>query len=151
MQTGSHSLIPAVWAIPMSLLVMGILHSNNWRDIKSDTDGGIRTVANLMGDRASQTYYGVLIFGPFAVVLAIMGASWLFGLGPRMPLTFLITLLALPLAIGLMKKGRARHDATNPLDFLALDGATAQLNLVFGLLCTGALGLHVLVSHLCAG
>lgn len=150
-QTGSHSFIPAVWAIPMSLLVMGILHANNWRDIKSDSDGGIRTAANLMGDRASQTYYGILIFGPFAAVLAIVGASWLLGLGPRMPLTFLITLAALPLAVGLMKKGRARHNASNPLDFLALDGATAQLNLVFGLLCTGALGLHVLVNHFCAG
>ncbi len=149
-QTGSHSFIPAVWAIPMSLLVMGILHANNWRDIKSDSDGGIRTAANLMGDRASQIYYGVLIFGPFAAVLALVGASWLLELGPRMPLTFLITLAALPLAFGLMKKGRARHNAANPLDFLALDGATAQLNLVFGLLCTGALGLHVLVGQLCS-
>ena len=150
-QTGSHSWIPAVWAIPMSMLVVGILHSNNWRDIKSDSDGGISTMATLLGDRVSQFYYGVMIFGPFAVVLAIMGVSWFLGLGHRMPLTFLITLLALPLAVGLMKKGSARHNASNPLDFLALDGATAKLNLVFGLLCTGALGLHVLVSQVCAG
>ncbi len=34
----------------------------------------------------------------------------------------------------------------NPLDFLALDGATAQLNLAFGVMCTGAMGLDVLVS-----
>ncbi|MCP4676599.1 MAG: prenyltransferase [Deltaproteobacteria bacterium] len=148
-QTGSLSWIPALWAVPMSLLVIGILHANNWRDIKSDSDGGIRTVASLMGDRASEFYYRLLIFGPFAAVLAIITVSWLTGVVPRMPLTFLITLLCLPLALKLNKKGAKRHKAENPLDFLALDGATAQLNLAFGVLSTGALGLHALVG--CVG
>ena len=147
-QTGTPSWVPAVWAVPMSLLVIGILHANNWRDIDSDRTGGIRTVANLLGDRHSQSYYGVLLFGPFVFVLGWIAVSWGAGIGPRMPFTFLVTLLALPLAIKLFRRGGARHSNDDPLDFAALDGATAQLNLVFGVLCTAALGLDALVSHL---
>ena len=145
-QTGALSWIPAVWAVPMSLLVIGILHANNWRDIEGDRSKGVRTVANLVGDRGSLVYYGLLLFGPFVAVLGIMAVSWTVGPGPRMPLTFLVTFLALPLAVRLMKKGRARHTSKDPLEFLALDGATAQLNMVFGLLCTAALGLDSLVT-----
>jgi len=148
-QTGEPSWVPAVWAIPLSILVIGILHANNWRDIAGDRAGGIRTVASVIGDRASEVYYGFLLFGPFAAILGIIGASWLAGAGPRMPLTFLVTLLALPLAVRLMRKARARAGAANPLDFLALDGATARLNMVFGLLCTGALGLFAMCG--CGG
>ncbi|NQU27005.1 MAG: prenyltransferase, partial [Candidatus Marinimicrobia bacterium] len=32
-QTGTMSWTPAIWAVPMSLLVIAILHANNWRDI----------------------------------------------------------------------------------------------------------------------
>ena len=150
-QTGELSWVPAVWAIPMSLLVIGILHANNWRDIEGDRAGNSRTVAGLVGDRGSAVYYGFLVFGPFAVVLALIALSWLVGLGPKMPLTFLVTFIALPLAIKLMKKGVARHTSTDPVGFLALDGATAQLNLAFGVLCTAALGLDALLGLCCAG
>ena len=40
-QTGSLSWIPVLWVVPMSLLVVGTLHANNWRDIQADTGGGI--------------------------------------------------------------------------------------------------------------
>ena len=32
-QTRSFSWIPVLWTVPMSMLVIGILHANNWRDI----------------------------------------------------------------------------------------------------------------------
>jgi len=57
-----------------------------------------------------------------------------------------IALLSLPVAVGLYKKGLKRHEPDNPLDWLALDGSTAQLNLMFGLLATAALGIHALIS-----
>jgi 1,4-dihydroxy-2-naphthoate octaprenyltransferase len=147
-QKGELSWVPAVWAIPMSMLVIGILHANNWRDIGSDTAGRVRTVAALLGDGRSTIYYGALVFGPFAVVAALIALSWLGGVGPRMPLTFLVTFLALPLAVRLMRRGLARRTAADPIPFLALDGATAQLNLAFGLLSTAALGLHALAGRL---
>ncbi len=145
-QTGELSWVPAVWAVPMSLLVIGILHANNWRDIESDKAQGATTIATVLGDRASQGYYAFLLFGPYAVIALLIALSWGLGLGPRMPLTFAITLLSLPLAIGLMRKATARHTAETPLDFLSMDGATAQYNLAFGLLCTLALGLDALAG-----
>ena len=145
-QTGELSWVPAAWAVPMSLLVIGILHANNWRDVASDAAGGVKTIASLLGDRRSVHYYAFLLFAPFAIVLALIAVSRLGGAGPKMPLTFLVTFLALPLAVKLMRRSLARRTSPDPLLFLALDGATGQLNLVFGLLCTAALGLHALIG-----
>ncbi len=144
-QTGSLSWVPAVWAVPVALLVAAILHANNWRDIESDAEGGISTMANLFGDRGSELYYAFLLFAPYLFILVMIGLTWIVGLQPRMPLTFLVAFLSLPLAVGLFRKGLRRRSAENPLGFLALDGATAQLNLLFGLLYTGALGLDALI------
>ena len=145
-QTGHLSWVPAVWAVPMSLLVIAILHSNNWRDICRDTDGRIRTVASCLGDAGSQTYQRVLLFAPFAIIALLVLLTHVTALAPRMPVTFLLTLLALPLAIRLARTGARRHDPQKSQAFAALDGATAQLNLLFGLLCLVALGLHALIQ-----
>ena len=145
-QTGTIFWVPAIWAVPMSLLVVGILHANNWRDIQNDTGRGIRTMASLLGDRSSEGYYAFLLFAPFALILLFISVFRMVGIDPKMPVTFLVTLLALPLALKLMKKGKRRHNPNNPQDFLALDGATAQLNLLFGVLCIAALGLHALIG-----
>jgi 1,4-dihydroxy-2-naphthoate octaprenyltransferase len=144
-QTGHLSWVPAVWAVPMSLLVIAILHSNNWRDICSDTDGRIHTVASCLGDAGSQTYQRVLLFAPFTIIVLLVLLTHVTALSPRMPVTFLITLLALPLAIRLVRTGTRRHDPQKSQAFAAMDGATAQLNLLFGLLCLVALGLHALI------
>ncbi|NLF70202.1 MAG: prenyltransferase [Candidatus Anammoximicrobium sp.] len=142
-QTGTLSWVPAAWAVPMSLVVSGILHANNWRDIEPDTAGGARTVASLLGDRLSVVYYAFLVFSPFLVLLALMALGRL-GIGPKMPLTFFVTFLALPLAVRLMRRGLARKTSPDPALFRSLDGATGQLNLAFGLLCTAALVLAAL-------
>jgi 1,4-dihydroxy-2-naphthoate octaprenyltransferase len=145
-QSSTLSWIPVVWAIPMSLLVIAILHANNWRDINSDKAGKIFTVAALLGDKSSLRYYGLLIYGPFILVLGLILVPFL--LFPKltaMPFTFIITIGALPLAIKLWKKALNREHPSQPLDFIALDGATAQLNLLFGSLCTIALILHAVI------
>lgn len=147
-QTGTLSWIPVIWAIPMATLVIAILHANNWRDIKSDTRGKIITVASLLGDKRSLRYYGILIYGPFFMVLGLVLIP--FFLIPEvtaMPFTFLITILALPLAINLWRKALRRQKPKNPMDFIALDGATAKLNLLFGSLCTIALLLDILIRY----
>jgi len=59
-----------------------------------------------------------------------------------MPLTFLISLLALPNALKLWGRAVRRHNPRQPMDFALLDGATAQQNLVFGLLCTAAVWFY---------
>lgn len=146
-QSGSLSWIPVIWAIPMSMLVIAILHANNWRDIQSDKEIKIFTIASLLGDKKSLRYYGVLIYGPFALVLGLILVPFLlFPKMTAMPFTFLITIAALPLAIRLWKKALNRKTPAQPLDFIALDGATAQLNLLFGSLCTLALILQAVIE-----
>lgn len=145
-QVGTFSWIPVVWAIPMSMLVIGILHANNWRDIKSDREGHINTIATMIGDKASLRYYGYLIFGPFFVVLALIIIPYFaFPNVTFMPFTFGIVILSLPMALKLWQKAMNRQEPKNPIDFVALDGATAQFNLVFGLLCTLALVLEAVL------
>lgn len=147
-QTGSLSWTPVIWSVPMSLLVVGILHANNWRDITADSGGGIQTVAIVLGDSKSEVYYRFLLLFPFAFVLLVIIFSWIDGLRPRMPLTFLIIFLILPKAFTLIKKGKRRSNPEQPQDFIALDGETAQFNMLFGILCTIALGLDALVKAL---
>lgn len=147
-QTGSPSVVPALWAVPIGMLVAGIVHANNWRDIAGDSEARIVTVARLLGDRGSAVYYGVLLVGAFAFILGLVAATNLGGLEPAMPATFVVVLAALPLALRLLGRAGQRKAPKSPLDFAALDGATAQLNLVFGLLCVGALGLDAVVRGL---
>ena len=147
-QTGSLAWTPAIWAVPMSLLVVGILHANNWRDIASDTGGGIRTVASVLGDRASEAYYSFLLLFPFAFILLVIILTRVAGQQPRMPLTFLLVFLILPKARKLITKAKRRAAPEQPTDFMALDGATAQFNLMFGVLCTLALALDALIKTL---
>ena len=147
-QTGSLSWTPVLWAIPMSIFVVGILHANNWRDIESDRAGGIKTMASVLGDTASQSYYTFLLLSPFFIILLFLVLSLINGLKPEMPMTFLVTFIAIPKAIKLIKKGMHRKNPAMPLDFIALDGETAQLNLIFGVLCTLALGLDAFFSVL---
>lgn len=145
-QTGTLSWIPVVWSIPMSTLVIAILHANNWRDIKSDNQGNIITIASLLGDKKSLRYYGFLIYGPFFMVLAlILLPHIILPDFPALPFTFLITMLALPMAINLWKKALNRKKPARPMDFIALDGATATLNLTFGMLSTIALVLDLII------
>ncbi len=146
-QSSQLSWIPVIWAVPMSLLVIAILHANNWRDIQSDKEIKIFTIASLLGDKKSLRYYGLLIYGPFALVLLLILIPFLlFPNVTAMPFTFLITMAALPLAIRLWRKALNRKTPAQPLDFIALDGATAQLNLLFGSLCTLALILQLVIE-----
>jgi len=138
-QTKSFSWLPVVWTVPMAMLVIGILHANNWRDIATDSGRRIRTCAGILGDRGSLRYYGFLLFGSQAmvivfVILPLANFGW-----PPLPWTCLATLAALPEALKLWGRARRRHRPAQPLDFIILDGATAGYNLRFGLLYTAGL------------
>jgi 1,4-dihydroxy-2-naphthoate octaprenyltransferase len=127
----------------MALLVIAILHANNWRDIRSDGERHVNTVAGLLGDGGSLAYYGGLVFAPFVIDLALVAVPRLAGGRVRpMPLTFLVVLLALPSAVRLWGRAVRRASPRRPMDFVILDGATANHNLVFGLLSTAAVILE---------
>lgn len=138
-QTKSFSWIPAVWTVPMAMLVIAILHANNWRDTISDGERRVRTFASVLGDKGSFAYYGLLLFGSMALIFAfILVPRVLFKTLPAMPWTFVLVLLALPKALQLWGRAGRRRTPRQPMDFIILDGATAQYNLIFGLLCTAS-------------
>ena len=145
-QTRAFSWLPVVWTVPMALLVIAILHANNWRDTVSDGARRVRTVAGLLGDRGSLAYYGLLLFGPFVIDLVFIALPRLArGRLRPMPWTFFLVFLALPNALRLWGRARRRFAPRRPLDFVVLDGATAGHNLVFGLLSTAAAVLEGVV------
>ncbi|MCK5738825.1 prenyltransferase [bacterium] len=142
-QTGQFDWLPVIWSIPISLHIVAILHANNWVDLKPDQSAGISTIAGLIGGRNSKYYYGFLIFTPFVLTVFIILLPRLIFIPMRpMPYGFLLTLLALPKAWGLWQLARRWPESTDTPVFQALDGATAQLNLFFGLLSIIAVLLH---------
>ena len=146
-QSGQLSWVPALWAIPFSMQVIAIVHANNWRDIGSDSEGKIITVASLLGDMGSLRYYWIMVFVPFIMIFGYIFIPYFFIPGvASMPFTFLITFLALPVAFKVWKKALNRHHPKKPMDFITLDGATAQLNMIFGALCTVALLVDALIK-----
>jgi 1,4-dihydroxy-2-naphthoate octaprenyltransferase len=146
-QTRGFSWIPVIWTVPMAMLVIAILHANNWRDIFSDAERRVKTFASILGDRGSLAYYGFLVFGSMAIIFGLALIPRLVSTGlPAMPPTFAVVLLALPRALHLWGRARRRRNPRRPLDFIVLDGATAQYNLVFGLLCVAALWLQYLLK-----
>ncbi len=148
-QTRTFSWIPVLWTIPMAMLVSAILHANNWRDTATDKEKKVITMAGLLGDKGSLGYYASLIFKPFIIIgIFIFGPRVISIQFPAMPLTFLITVFALFNALKLWGRAKRRHEPREPMDFIILDGATAQHNLVFGLLCTAAVWIHFVITLL---
>ena len=148
-QTHHLSWIPVVWTVPMAMLVIAILHANNWRDSITDTEKRVRTLAGLLGDAGSLRYYHLLVFGPFLILLGLIFLPGILDGGlTTMPVTFLLAFLALPGALELSRRARRRRTPRRPLDFVILDGATANYNLLFGLLCTASIWLHLALKGL---
>ena len=108
-------LLVALYAVPVSLLVDGILHANNLRDAPDDRAAHVLTLATLLSPRGGLVLLQILLFGP--LVFAVVGV--LFHL---LPLWSLLTLLSTPMLI------KGYRTINVPL--------TAQAHLVFGVLYT---------------
>lgn len=121
-----------VAATMVGLPATAVLVVNNYRDLDPDRVVGKRTLAVCLGRAFSRCEYAVLLLAPFAL-LAVLAT--LTGIGA----TLLVPLLALPMAIGLVR--RFRRETPGPA-FNALLAQTARLQVVFSvLLCVGIL-LH---------
>jgi 1,4-dihydroxy-2-naphthoate polyprenyltransferase len=58
-------------AVPVGLLIVAILVVNNLRDIDGDAAVGKRTLAVLLGDRATRSFFTALLVVPFGVIAAV--------------------------------------------------------------------------------
>jgi 1,4-dihydroxy-2-naphthoate octaprenyltransferase len=95
--------VPAhvIWlSMPVGLLVAAILHANNMRDLEGDLAKGKRTLANILGRRASRIEYYILVGGSYALLLILV----VLGIAPWYTL---VTLVTLPSAIELIRAAAA--------------------------------------------
>ncbi len=119
----------SLWlALPIGLITVGILHSNNMRDIEHDKDAGIKTFAMILGKKRAAYLYCVEMALPFIWVFAgiVSGAF---------PLVALLVAPSLKLAMdNIVKVLRFCRERDEHLR--GIDESTAQLQLVFGILLT---------------
>lgn len=116
-QVGSLAVFPLVYAIPLALSTEAILHSNNTRDMESDREAGIVTLAILIGPTLSYLLYNALLFLPYLVfsILAV-----------HCSVSLALPLLTIPMAFSLERQFRSQT-------FSKLPQRTAKLNLLLGL------------------
>ena len=119
-----------VAAIPMGALITAILVVNNLRDIPTDAAAGKRTLAVVLGRRATAVEYGLLLAVAFAVPVALLIAGQ--GIAQLLPLC------SVPLVAPLLRTVRSFGE---PRQLNAVLAGTARLALVFGALFAVALAL----------
>jgi 1,4-dihydroxy-2-naphthoate polyprenyltransferase len=118
-----------VLAVPVGLLAAAILVVNNVRDLETDRRAGKRTLAVRLGRERTRVLYVAMVAAAFVTAQL----PWLLGsLSPWL----LLTLLAIPLAVPVVRTVRTRSDGP------ALNGAlarTGQLQLAFCLLLSAGI------------
>jgi 1,4-dihydroxy-2-naphthoate octaprenyltransferase len=116
-------------AVPVGLLASAILVVNNVRDIDTDRRAGKNTLAVRLGRERTRSLFAamVLLSFPLAVVPAIWG---------DLNLWVLLSWLALPLALPLVKLVRTHSDGPTLNECLA---KTGQVQLVFCLLLSAGI------------
>ncbi|KAJ8257613.1 hypothetical protein GJAV_G00187690 [Gymnothorax javanicus] len=116
-QVGHLSMLPLLYAVPLALNTEAILHSNNTRDMDSDKQAGIVTLAILIGPMLSYVLFNLLLFVPY-VLFCILAT--------RYTISMALPVLTLPMAFSLEKQFRSQCYAKIPQK-------TAKLNLLLGL------------------
>jgi 1,4-dihydroxy-2-naphthoate polyprenyltransferase len=115
----------AWWAgVAMGLLASAILVANNVRDESTDRSAGKRTLAVLLGGRASRLLYVAMVTGAFASIAVAVVAG-------ALPAWALLSLVAIPRA-GLLC--RAMLTGTSGPELIGVLKGTAMLQLVFAVL-----------------
>ena len=136
-QSGRVSALAVAASLPVGILAVGLLMINIVRAGDTDAATGKRTLAVRLGARTYGHSFGWLLIVAFALLGPV---AWL--AGSAWPL---LALLALPLVAQVAKRSRiaARTDGARERGaaYVAALGATARLQLAFGLLLTVGLAL----------
>ena len=113
-------------SVPVGLITVGILHSNNTRDIEQDRRAGIKTFAMCLGGKVASQLYCVEVIFPFVWVIGAM-ALGLF------PYWSALSLVALAIALGNAKQAM-KYNKEGMKALVGVDEKTAQLQLAFSVL-----------------
>ena len=115
-------------SVPVGLLAVSLLVTNNLRDLPRDGDAGKRTLAVRIGDaQTRKLYIGCLAVAFLAASLLVFVTPW-----------SLLVLAALPVAaipVTAVRRGSLG------VDLIPVLGATGRLQLIFGALLTVGLAL----------
>jgi 1,4-dihydroxy-2-naphthoate octaprenyltransferase len=112
-------------AVPVGLLASAILVVNNVRDLETDRRAGKRTLAVRLGRARTRTLYAVMVYGAFVCA----PLPWLLGSDELSP-WLLLALLALPLAVPVVRIVRNRSDGPS------LNGALARTGMLEVAFCS---------------
>lgn len=112
-------------ALPIGLITDAILHSNNTRDMITDKQAGIVTMAMCMGKKSAAWLYGFEVTFPCLWVVAMVAVGIF--LWPA-----LIAILTIPMSAKCAKTMLSGYNDTNAI--AALDMRTAQLQTAFSVL-----------------
>ena len=112
LQGGQVGVPQLLISFSLGMIIVAILHGNNWRDINDDREAGVKTVALYLGDRGSLIYYVTLIWASYPMFIVSVV------LEPRL-FPILGALLTIPWAIRLTSIARnAKNMKRNLLDML---------------------------------
>ena len=134
LHTGEVTLEALVWGVAIGLPAGAVLLLNNVRDEIGDRQSGRRTLAILIGIKASRVLYAMLVLTPYALSAFCVAVG-------LTPLGALLGLVTLPLAIknALAFRATAPGPRLNPLL-----GATVRVQGLFAL--SSALGMFIPMS-----
>ncbi|PIR17606.1 MAG: 1,4-dihydroxy-2-naphthoate octaprenyltransferase [Deltaproteobacteria bacterium CG11_big_fil_rev_8_21_14_0_20_49_13] len=125
-QAGHFAWAPALYAIPVALLVDAVLHSNNLRDIKNDSVVKIRTVPIMIGEENAKRMYYALLIGAYVMIpilIIFANLTWI----------SLLTFASIPSAVKLIKAVKNKS-GTPEAEFADIDARTAQFHSAFSIL-----------------
>ncbi|HET7628939.1 MAG TPA: 1,4-dihydroxy-2-naphthoate polyprenyltransferase [Bacillales bacterium] len=132
-QTGTITINSVLLAVPIAILVGGILLANNIRDLDGDKEKGRRTLAILFGRNKAilllAAMFGFSYMWITVLILLGLASPWL-----------LVVLASIPKAVQATRLFKGR---TISVQMMPAMKATAQMHTLFGLLLT----LGLVVDH----
>ena len=126
-----------VLALPVGIITVSVLHANNTFDIVSDGNAGMKSLAMLLGGKASSRLYMAYMCVPFVSVAVAVVAGWL------SPFALVSLIAAVPAWKNL--KAASHYDEKGIETMSGLDQASAKLQLVFSLLLSAGLFVSALL------
>ena len=126
-----------VLSIPVGLLVVAILHGNEWRDISEDARMGAVTFSTRFGRRVAHYWYVGFVVAAYMALAVAVALSIL-------PPYTLLAVLSLPLLVRALRASELGASGQQRA-IAMIDLETAQLHATFGLLLVLGLVLAAVV------